>query len=114
MKIFYIGILMILLMLISGCDQNENTTDFLSNYDSTKYVSYTNDDGVFKVTLFIQEGPYYHDKHINIYSTLEYFGDKELVEIWHGIPYFSYAIFDEKDYYSEAITFTILKRTVLE
>ncbi|GKX32281.1 hypothetical protein SH1V18_47610 [Vallitalea longa] len=95
---------------------NELSKDVSSNnvYEVNKYISYINDDGLFKVTLFIQDGIHTSKEHIDIFSTVEYIGDDDEVEIWHGIPYFKYKIFDGENYYCEGINLDILMKTVLE
>jgi hypothetical protein len=81
--------------------------------ESLKYDKYTSDDDLFRVILYIEKGPYTTDKNIEIYSTLEYIGDYESIEIWHGIPYFNYQIFDGEKSFLDGLTLTVLKKTTL-
>lgn len=85
-----------------------------NQYKVKKYKSYENNDGIFKVTLFMEDMVYTPKKHIDIFSTVEYVCDSEEITIWHGTPYFNYTIFDGEDYYNKGMTLDVLKCTVLK
>jgi len=97
-----------------GTKRLNNGSDNNIKYKTNKYISYENNDGLFKVTLFIEDGVHTSKKHIDIFSTIEYVGNDDSIKIWHGLPYFNYTIFDGEHYYSEGITETILTHTVLK
>lgn len=121
--------LLLLILLLVGCNRVDNQMrhynkvgqvesgcepDYSYECKTEDYISYVNDDGVFKLTLYIEEGPYFHNEHINIFSTLEYIGNEDTIKIWHGLPFFNYKIFDGEYYFSEGMVATILTSTILE
>ena len=101
---------------LSSCDNIINSDDTSPiNSNGTTYKTYYNNDDLFKVRLFIEEGPYNKKNHIDVFSTLEYIGDEDVIEIWSGDPYFKYIIRDDEGtYYSEGLQLDVLMSNELE
>ncbi len=112
--------IVIICILLCGCSEHIENTDYEHEEkevytidESLDYVEYTSDDGIFRVVLYVEEGPYIADNNIEIYSTLEYIGNKESIEIWHGIPYFNYQLSNGEDSFSDGLTLNSLNKSVL-
>ena len=75
-------------------------------------VTYKSDD--FIMTLNSDRKVYAATDVINIWATLEYIGDYDAVEIWHGCPFMVFSISDGGRFNLGGITFDILDSSVLQ
>lgn len=110
MRQIIIIITLILCIMCSGCNKyNEihdstKTQGIYNNQKNEDYDVYVSDDGIFKLTLLVQKGPYFNNKTIDIYSTIEYVGEGESINISHGSPYFGYMLHNSEDVCFNEIT----------
>ena len=76
--------------------------------------SVTHTSGNFIMTLNSDRKVYTTEDVINIWATLEYIGDGDTVEIWHGCPFMLFSISDGNDFRTEAWQFLIADLSVLQ
>lgn len=68
----------------------------------------------FEMNLFSNKEAYKSTETIQIWATLKYIGNDDIITIWHGDPYMVFSITDGKDFNSGGFVYTILTSTVLE
>lgn len=83
----------------------------LEEFDLNKYKSYVNKDELFKITVYISDENYKSNEPISMFSTLEYLGKEESIDVWSGRPYFNYIIVKDEIYFSEGIVEDILMKS---
>lgn len=94
-----------LFAIILACDtktkstENERNKIEISHVTPERYERYVTEDSLFRNSLFIEKGPHYANKHIDVFSTLEYIGEKDFINIGTGIPYFYHTIKTEDGEY---------------
>jgi hypothetical protein len=77
------------------------------------YVFKTNDEN-FLVKTYIEKLQYKEDEEIALYSTIEYIGEKDSIDIWSGDPYFQHMIYKNGEVFSGGFTQDILQKTELK
>lgn len=89
-------LLALILLLLSGCNYN---TAIAPGVDSeplgdllTDWVILTNEDELFRLTVYIERLEYAPDEEIKMHSTLEYIGEETSIDTWGGDPHFIYTI----------------------
>lgn len=84
--------LLIILSLGMAChDIKENAA-----HSNIVYESRIAQDSLFRNTLYLQKGPYKRHTPIHIYSTLEYIGNGDSIEIHHMLPFFHHIITNDE------------------
>ena len=76
-------------------DEDKDRLTFITSLDEidlNHYNSYVNEDQYFRFTLYMQKESPKKYRHISIFSTLEYIGNKDLITIWSGNPYYGYTV----------------------
>jgi hypothetical protein len=68
----------------------------------------------FVMTLNSDKGIYTTSDIINIWGTLEYIGESDTIEIWHGCPFMLFSISDGNDFNIEGWVVDILASSVLQ
>jgi hypothetical protein len=68
----------------------------------------------FEVKLFSDKEVYKSTDAIQIWATLEYIGDEDVVTIWHGYPYMGFSLTDGKDFNVEGIALLVSVSTEIE
>lgn len=112
-------IVLMILALITGCNMNSEIQDgdikedSELDYTGETMMNISNEDDLFKLTVYIDKLQYKPNEVINMYSTLEYIGDEQSIDIWSGRPYFKYIIFDGTNYFCEDIQLDILEKNTL-
>lgn len=64
--------------------------------------------------LFSDKEVYKSTDIIQIWATLQYIGNDDIITIWHGIPYMVFSITNDEDFNSVGLVHTILTATTLE
>ncbi|MDR1185535.1 MAG: hypothetical protein LBK67_12180 [Coriobacteriales bacterium] len=68
----------------------------------------------FEVRLFSDKEVYKSTDTIQIWATLEYNGDEDVVTIWHGYPCMGFSLTDGKDFNVDGVVLTVLTSTEIE
>ncbi|AOT71441.1 hypothetical protein [Geosporobacter ferrireducens] len=103
-------IIVIAALFLTACYQNPVSQEA----ENTEYQVFLAEDKNFKVKTFINKLQFTENEEINIYSTIEYIGDEDSINIWSGEPYFHHIIFSGEEYFNESLTLDLLKETVLK
>ncbi len=74
------------------------------------YVFIASDEN-FLVKTYIDKLDFEEGEEIKLYSTLEYIGEKDSIEIWSGEPYFHHMIYRDQEVLSGGATLDILQKT---
>lgn len=75
---------------------------------------FTASDENFLVKTYIKSLQFKEDEEIDLYSTIEYIGEKDSIDIWSGEPYFHHMIYKDGEVLSGGLTLNILKKTELK
>lgn len=75
---------------------------------------FTASDENFLVKTYIEKLQFNEDEEISPYSTIEYIGEKDSIDIWSGDPYFHHMIYKNGEVFSGGFTLDILKKTELK
>jgi hypothetical protein len=117
------------MILFTGCDKkpemkpenqsevqgnNKSQNQMYEEYDTSEWISLTSKDDQFKVTVFINKFTFNENEKIDMFSTVEYLGDKEEIDTWAGRPNFKYIIYDGENYYSEGMQLDVLEKTTFQ
>lgn len=78
-----------------------------------EYV-FTDSDENFIVKTYIEKLQFKQVEEISLYSTIEYIGDKDSIDIWSGEPYFHHMIYKNGEVISGGLTLDILQKTELK
>lgn len=78
-----------------------------------EHVFVAQDDN-FVIKTYISRLSFKEEEEINLYSTIEYVGDKDSIEVWSGEPYFHHMIYKDEELFSGGLTLDVLKNTVLK
>lgn len=94
-------LLIIFVLILSACyetptheEDNEST-----EYSSIDYDKYVSEDEYFRVTTYVQS-EIQRSEPIEIFTTIEYIGEKDKIRVWHNLPNFGYTFVNEKGYES--------------
>lgn len=68
----------------------------------------------FLVKTYVNKLEVKEGEAISLYSTIEYIGEAEQIEIWSGDPYFHHMIYRDEEVFSGGMTLDILKKTELK
>lgn len=79
-----------------------------------KELVFTANDENFSVKTYIEKLKFQEDEEISLYSTIEYIGPKDSVEIWSGDPYFQHMIYKNEEIFCGGSTLQLLKKTELK
>lgn len=85
-----------------------------SKIELLKELVFTASDENFSVKTYIEKLKFQEAEEISLYSTIEYIGPKDSVEIWSGDPYFQHMIYKNGEIFNGGFTEQILKKTELE
>ncbi|MBR0600283.1 hypothetical protein [Sinanaerobacter chloroacetimidivorans] len=75
---------------------------------------FTASDENFLVKTYIEKLQFKEAEEISLYSTIEYIGEKDSIDIWSGEPYFHHIIYKNGEVFSGDFTLNILKKTELK
>lgn len=98
----------------SKVSKNSNLNNINKQYDVSQWLSFTNKDDQFSVTVFINKLNFKVNEKIDLFSTVEYIGEKSEIDTWSGRPNFKYTIFDGTNYYCEAMQLDIKVKTTFK
>ncbi len=76
--------------------------------------TFTASDENFLVKTYIDKLKFKEDEEISLYSTIEYIGQEEGIDIWSGEPYFHHMIYKKGEVLSGGLTLDVLKKTYLK
>lgn len=99
---------LIIFVIFTSCQQKNVLT--ITDVDETQQ-DYNE---LFEMELYSDKQTYKTTDKIKIWATLKYIGNNSEVKIWHGDPYISFYISDEKKFNIGGIVDTILRFTTLE
>jgi hypothetical protein len=85
-----------------------------SKIELLKEFVFTASDENFLVKTYIGKLKYREVEEISLYSTIEYIGEKDSIDVWSGDPYFQHVIYKNGEIFSGGFTEQILKKTELE
>ncbi|QOX65764.1 hypothetical protein FRZ06_21625 [Anoxybacterium hadale] len=75
---------------------------------------FTASDENFLVNTYIKKLQYKETEEISLYSTIEYIGQKDRIDIWSGEPYFHHMIYKNGEVFTGGATLDMLKKTELK
>ena len=75
---------------------------------------FTASDENFLVKTYIKKLQFKESEEIDIYSTIEYIGEKDKIEIWSGEPYLHHMIYKNGAVFTGGFTLNMLKKTELK
>ncbi len=75
---------------------------------------FTASDENFLVKTYIKKLKFKEAEEISLYSTIEYIGEKDSIDIWSGEPYFHHMIYKDGEVFSGGFTQNILQKTELK
>lgn len=79
-----------------------------------KELVFTAGDENFTVKTYIEKLKFQEDEKIGLYSTIEYIGEKDSIDVWSGDPYFQHMIYKNGEIFSGGSTLQLLKKTELK
>jgi hypothetical protein len=111
-----IVVLLIFILFITGCKANKSSD--LNNANGkenvSEWLSLKSKDDLFSITVFINKFNFKAKEKIELFSTVEYIGEKDEIDTWSGRPNFKYTIFDGTDYYCEDMQLDVLEMTTFK
>ncbi len=75
---------------------------------------FTASDENFLVKTYINKLQFKEADEISLYSTIEYIGEKDSIDIWSGEPYFHHMIYKNGEVFTGGFTQQILQKTELK
>ena len=99
--LYILGILLVV-TIFAGCGKGHEDEDVFTASDEN-----------FTVKTYIEKLQFNEDEEISLYSTIEYIGEKDSIDIWSGEPYFHHIIYKNGEVFTGGFTEQLLKKTEL-